>query len=327
MSQILNDMNSVTSTFSKIPYLASKAYFIVFSFLLTTTAIGQEVVSSQINSAGCIFTGNFTIQINTTNPGNCNSIPLYSFTWNGTSYTMASTGSNGATECRQTTGNIPCTGGAGGTPSEVLPATVVITTGSMAGTYEFDAGGALPVELVDFNLKVVNDVVQLRWITASELDNKGFEIEHSIDGASWNAIGFVKGNGTTLLEQRYQFSHDAPLVGMNYYRLKQVDFDDKYAYSNIEAMLWQGSEDANNMQLTVLPNPATNWISFIIPPAIADSRNVNLEVYDQVGKLVLSRVLGADENPRIDIDNLPQGFYIMNVRKGRQQYSARFIKN
>ena len=93
--------------------------------------------------------------------------------------------------------------------------------------------GSLPVELTDFNASQENRVVELSWTTASELNNSHFDIEFSQDGNNFRVIDEVIGNGTTQEKQEYSYTHTTPVNGANYYRLKQVDFDGAFEYSDI----------------------------------------------------------------------------------------------
>ena len=96
-------------------------------------------------------------------------------------------------------------------------------------------GGVIPVELTSFTAVDNNSTIHLTWSTASELNNYGFEIERSSDETDWRTIGFREGNGTTTEQQNYSFIDD--LFGVNsqklFYRLKQIDFDGTFEYSEI----------------------------------------------------------------------------------------------
>ena len=108
------------------------------------------------------------------------------------------------------------------------------TTGSRSSTrpnVQFsigsDAGGALPITLTSFEGIFNENVVELEWKVASQINNDYFVIEHSQDGDNWNKIGEVIGDGTTINEEIYNIEHINPSMGDNYYRLTQVDFDGK----------------------------------------------------------------------------------------------------
>jgi hypothetical protein len=94
-------------------------------------------------------------------------------------------------------------------------------------------GFGLPVELISFGAKSKQSFIQLDWITATEINNEGFEIQRSVDGENFTSIGWVYGNGSTTEIIEYKFKDNEPMQGINYYRLKQIDFDGQYEYSNI----------------------------------------------------------------------------------------------
>ena len=94
----------------------------------------------------------------------------------------------------------------------------------------------MPVNLVSFNVKAVGSVIKLDWRTASEVNNAGFYIERSTDGFTWKDIGFLDGNATTSTVRYYAFGDETPMPGINYYRLRQIDFDGKTEYSRIQGV-------------------------------------------------------------------------------------------
>jgi len=125
------------------------------------------------------------------------------------------------------------------------------------------AANTLPVELVSFRASKSSNGVTLNWLTKTETNNNGFEIEKSADKLSWTKIGFVAGKGTTTESQSYSFS-DRKASGVNYYRLKQLDNDGKIEYSSIEeiSVLAEKFELIGNYPNPF--NPTTN-IAFNLP--------------------------------------------------------------
>ncbi|MFC1725564.1 hypothetical protein ACFL4T_08045, partial [candidate division KSB1 bacterium] len=120
----------------------------------------------------------------------------------------------------------------------------------------------LPVELVDFTADAGNNFVDLAWTTASELNNFGFEVERG-DGADFEKVGFVAGNGTTDEEMNYTFTDEGLAAGTYFYRLKQVDYDGNTAYSDaVEVLIAAGNFKLNQNYPNPF-NPTTN-ISFDI---------------------------------------------------------------
>ena len=89
----------------------------------------------------------------------------------------------------------------------------------------------IPVELVSFDAVVNGTDVSLSWATVSETNNAGFEVQ-TLSGENWNALAFVQGNGTTTEAQTYRFTAEDNAVGTHTFRLKQIDFDGAFEYSD-----------------------------------------------------------------------------------------------
>ena len=168
----------------------------------------------------------------------------------------------------------------------------------------------LPVELSSFSADINDNTVNLKWTTQTELNNYGFEVERSSNQASFQKIGFIKGNGTTTFPHTYIFS-DKNISGISkfQYRLKQIDIGGKFEYSKevrVEIipkkyMLYQN-----------YPNPfnPTTTIKFDLPEA----SQVNLNVYNILGEKVISLSNGFLEagyhSVIFNAANLASGTYI-----------------
>jgi hypothetical protein len=139
----------------------------------------------------------------------------------------------------------------------------------------------VPVELKSFTAVAGNKQIELSWSTSTELNNRGFEIERRIDG-NFKYIGFVEGNGTTTEQNNYSYTDKNLSDGKYSYRLKQIDFDGSYGYSNvIETEL--KSLDAYILEQNY-PNPF-NPATKIIWQSPVDGRQT-LKVYDVLGNEV-----------------------------------------
>ena len=140
----------------------------------------------------------------------------------------------------------------------------------------------LPVELVYFIATVQKGIVNLLWLTASEKDNKEFVVERSADGKAFERIGTVQSNGNSSLPIRYSFADERPIVGTAYYRLKQIDLDGKFAYSNVIAVSAKGI--AADMQLQAYPNPFTEDLNVAV--TAQKYGRASLQLFDMQGRLV-----------------------------------------
>lgn len=139
----------------------------------------------------------------------------------------------------------------------------------------------LPVELVSFLGSVESDKVNLNWSTATELNNNGFKIMHSLDATDWDQIGFVEGIGTSTQMNHYSFEHTIRGEEMHYYRLIQQDFDGTENFSDIIS-LKQDLNSKNRIQL--VPNPSFNHSSYLI----IDGKVTSVVVLDELGRNVNS---------------------------------------
>lgn len=190
-----------------------------------------------------------------------------------------------------------------GIPSSASDAGSYLTKSS-AGT-----SAALPVKLISFEAKRVNQSAALKWVTAGEIDNKGFAIEYSVNGADWQQVGYINSlavSGSTSATLTYNFTHGPLNPGINFYRLRIEDSYGGFEYSGVRMVRADGS-----LLVTVFPNPFVNEI-FI---AGLDG-NERLQLYDAAGKLVRQQaVSGATGNRMAALQNLPAGLYVLQIIK------------
>jgi len=172
----------------------------------------------------------------------------------------------------------------------------------------------VPVELISFTASVNNRQVLLKWETATELDNYGFDIERSVIDEGWKKIGFIEGHGNSNSLKSYLFTDNNPIGGWKFkYRLKQIDNDGKFEYSN------EVEVEIVPLELTLLqnyPNPfnPTTTINYQIP----EFNYVTLKVYDVLGNRVASLV--SEEKPagsyevEFDGSELTSGIYYYKIK-------------
>ena len=162
------------------------------------------------------------------------------------------------------------------------------------GAYEF--GGVTPVEMVSFSYRHTGEKIFLEWQTATEIENYGFEIHKAVaeknefteintkDLTGWKKIGFVEGHGNSNSPKFYSFSDNDPQKGRLYYRLKQIDNDGGFEYSEILSVLNSTGVPDNFVLLQNYPNPfnPTTNISFLLPT----SSDISIRIYDINGNLI-----------------------------------------
>jgi hypothetical protein len=141
----------------------------------------------------------------------------------------------------------------------------------------------LPVTLSNFSATCIQHYIKLNWTTQSEINNDYFNVERSSDGLDFHAIGRINGNGTTNEQQDYQFIDEQTLSGINYYRLKQVDFNSASEIHPITSVVCKDNDD----DIVIFPNP--NNGSFEIKGLQPDDE---LAIYDALGKLILDKTNG-----------------------------------
>jgi hypothetical protein len=185
-------------------------------------------------------------------------------------------------------------------------------TGSTQGT---PTAGTLPVSLLSFSGYKDGIRNQLRWVTSSEINNRGFQVERSSDGQSYQSIGFVNslaigGNSQTPL--KYSFSDAQPTGVKQYYRLKQTDIDGRNTLSNI--LLIQGEKPTAFEIASVFPNPTRGQITMLL--SAPTNETVNIRVMDLAGRILETRqvnVLTGNNSIPFDLSKQAKGQYLIQV--------------
>jgi len=175
---------------------------------------------------------------------------------------------------------------------------------------------ALPVEMVSpLQVRLQNRTAILTWRTATETNNSGFEIQRSKDGINWEKIGWQAGQGTTTSPHSYTYRDTNPLSGTSYYRLKQVDFNGQFEYSNIVSLRYDKPEG-----ITVYPIPAKEVIIFDVPNIAAAD---DIILYDIMGKQISRQAFPQDK--RLVVSHLNDGVYIYRIFYEEEVYSGKIV--
>ncbi len=159
---------------------------------------------------------------------------------------------------------------------------------------------ALPVELISLKAYIQEKNAIIYWQTATETNNKGFEIQKSSNGINWESIAWQAGQGNSHSLHEYTHKDSHPFFGKSYYRLKQIDFDGKYTHSEIVEVSYTGGS------ISIYPNPVKDVLYL---SDFNDNIIQNIQIYDHAGK-EMSAILSDDQ---IDISAYAAGIYILRI--------------
>jgi len=186
----------------------------------------------------------------------------------------------------------------------------------------------LPVTLTSFSGERVAGINKLKWTTATEANNQGFEIERSLDGKTFSKISFVgsKGdNGNSSTALTYNYSDEKSSNGTNYYRLKQIDKDGKYSYSSVVMLKGENTR----LEITSLyPNPAKDVINVAISSPKIES--AALTVTDITGKILMrtnTSLVKGDNFVQMNTSSLATGTYYIRLISNDEVKTVQFVKN
>ncbi len=175
----------------------------------------------------------------------------------------------------------------------------------------------LPVELLDFSGKNKGNVNHLYWATAIEINNKGFEVERSFYGRDFERMAWVEGHGNSAEVNEYTLIDENPRKGINYYRLKQIDFDGVYEYSPI-IEIRVGKESIVLGEL--FPNPSGKEI-VALDVFLEEKSKINIQGYDVAGKLMYNQITelpAGNQQLFLDGTDLKEGVYLFQFRMNNE---------
>ncbi len=181
------------------------------------------------------------------------------------------------------------------------------------------ANGTLAVSGLTFNASKKDDhSVILNWKTYSENNSRGFIIERSIDGNTFDSIGFVNSLGVDGKGASYSFTDTRVALAKNYYRLREVSLDNTYHFSTVKFIELDGQN-----YFTIYPNPVSD--ALYIHTGVTFS-NSSLKIYDVSGRLSLQKTLNGSGTLPVPVNKLPSGIYTAKIADGINNIQFRFIK-
>lgn len=189
----------------------------------------------------------------------------------------------------------------------------------------------LPIKLRKFTVERYGEqrVADLTWSSSSEINSDYFDIERSNDGFNFNSIGHVDAAGNSFTEQNYamldrSLPNSRESQDVFYYRLKMVDLDGKYEYSDVRSVRF---DNDNNIDVTAYPNPTSGKLFVnISTPDYDETLSTNAFIYDLSGKLVMKSAVSTKGITEINLDNMTNGAYNISISHNGKSYQNRIIK-
>jgi choice-of-anchor B domain-containing protein len=206
-----------------------------------------------------------------------------------------------------------------------LPSNRILISDITFGLRVVTLSGVLPVDLTNFRGKYDAGTVKLSWETDSELNNKLFEIERSQNGVQWERISTKDGFGSTPYGHSYRFTDENPFSGDNYYRLKQVDFDNN---ADISKAIHVRIDDRART-LSVFPTSVPEGLLEVQVEVPASTQDVQLRLYDMNGRTYTLQTVLASENVTVQtlaVEQLPKGVYFVSASIDGTVQSVKLVK-
>lgn len=199
--------------------------------------------------------------------------------------------------------------------------------GSRFGCFNFPQQTPLPVKLISFGGTLKNNTAFLNWIADNQVDFSAYEIERSVTGTDFSSIGVKQRQGTGAERQQYQFTDDLAAVNSDvfFYRLKMIDMDGRFAYSNV-IMIRKGGVKAGG--LIVSPNPVAGNGMTTVRFEANTKGTVELRIIDLAGRVVLKQqnnvYEGTNSITMSNLNKLQPGMYLLQMSNGEATEVTKF---
>jgi len=207
-----------------------------------------------------------------------------------------------------------------GSSYATTPEIKLTSTSGTLGLQAIFADGPLPVTLKSFDAQRAGNKIVVSWETTSEVNNNYFEVEKSADARAWSILAKVNGAATTNMLQQYRTADEKPFSNLNYYRLKQVDFDQTTTYSRIVSV------DMGSFQISkIWPNPVAEVLNISLDQSLGSAEYI---ISDMNGSIIKKHQnLSGTQSLAIPVGNLATGIYLIKIKtKDGASHSGRFLK-
>ncbi len=185
----------------------------------------------------------------------------------------------------------------------------------------------LPVKLYSFSANLNNNTVDLKWVTASEINVNRFIVEKSTDGVNFSDAGVVFANGNATDKTNYSLTDNinSSLTGVIYYRIRSVDIDGKNEFSETR-IIRISKQKEETVSIVTYPNPVSNEVRITIP-ANWQNKKVVYEVYAANGRMIKrSETASSSQTETMNVSSLSAGFYIVRVSFEGQTAQQKIVK-
>jgi len=185
----------------------------------------------------------------------------------------------------------------------------------------------LPIKLLKFEANCIAvDNIELKWTTATETNNHFFTIERSYDATNWNPVATVEGAYNSSTQKNYSFIDNNTYGIISYYRLKQTDFDGNTEI--LKSIAVNCNIDNDNQNIVFYPNPVSDFVNVYFYNI--EDENTLIELYDGLGKLILSRNLRQEELNsgmlNLNMSKYADGVYVLCFKSDDYTYTEKIIK-
>ncbi len=206
-----------------------------------------------------------------------------------------------------------------GSPVAKVTNVVVSPSDLFAAWTLADKSIALPIELQNFRVFCKNGNQEIRWETASENENDYFEVQKSANGLNFDIIGKVDGVGNSTNLTNYSFKDQVTRTD-SYYRLKQVDFDSEFTYSDV---VFSSTCTESDLALRIFPNPSSGFFTLLFD---ALKKNVEYTVSDIYGKQVMMNKISNTQEIQLNLDKYDAGVYFLSIKADGENDLRRLVK-
>ncbi len=218
--------------------------------------------------------------------------------------------------------DIPLSSFAGLTTKAHLAQMLFVGSGTVYVDNVYLYNQLLPINFAGFTVTKKNNTAFIQWSTAFEQNNKGFSIERSSDAVNWKQINFINGSNAGTAARNYSATDAAPVTGINYYRIKQVDFDGKAVYTATASLSF---DKINSTKLSLFPNPAKDKFTIALSAIESSATFTIVSSNGKVVKTVIFNKSQANSVQTISAGNLPRGLYLVQLSDGKTKQSAKLI--